>query len=252
MKNDRTQLSKNSGFTLIELLVAVGLMVVLVSVVVVVFVRSTQAVATANSLVEISQNGRALLNIMGREVASTLPVDSPNTHFIVRGLEASPIWLDQDPFPVNRSGAQCQVTKPLLDFFGRTTWMDNQEEPARKRNEIARICYRLRKDPQGSPFTPRSSRIILERVILVRKGDGNLQAWASDLYRANPQLKITYSIAYFDRSADGYLQPNPGEKISLAKLPPKIRFDLLVKKTERIESDRQMTREFLIPAGTTN
>ena len=165
---------RSRGFTLIELLVAVGLMVILISAVVVVFARSTQVFATAESLMKIFQNARAAMNIMGREIGSALPLDSDNQKFIICNPRTgqSIRWSGESNRPESLTGSgvasvvlKYSVTEPLLSFIGRTAWVDGTIVPAERVSGTAKIWYRLRRDQNG-PFSNAVSSVTLERVLL--------------------------------------------------------------------------------------
>jgi prepilin-type N-terminal cleavage/methylation domain-containing protein len=243
---------RSRGFTLIELLVAVGLMVILISAVVLVFARSTQVFATAESLMKIFQNARAAMNIMGREIGSALPLDSENQKFIICNPRTgnSIRWKSEASSISSLTGSGVtlpplvyQVTDPLLSFIGRTAWIDGTIIPAERVSGTAKIWYRLRRDQNG-PFSNAVSSVTLERVLLTPNANnpsssgtstafvpptsvGNhldgkapgkkITIWSSDVcqyIRFDPgSNQAIIHFDYFDRQTNRFKTPAAGAKL---------------------------------------
>ncbi len=77
----RRRYGKRSGFTLMELLVAVSLMVFLMTIVVQVFMTSTDIFNRAKAKTEIYQNARYALDRMGKEINNCLSMELGNQDF---------------------------------------------------------------------------------------------------------------------------------------------------------------------------
>ncbi len=158
--------SSRGGFTLMELLVAVGLMVILITAVVVVFVKSTQVFRKAESLMEIFQNARAAIGTVGREVAGSFPIDSNNQEFIIAnprsgaGTGTALQW--------ELTSGSVNWTIPLVVTITQTAWVDPPpvgNTAAPRVIGAAKVLYRLRNDPTGL-YRMTNTTVTLERVLL--------------------------------------------------------------------------------------
>ncbi|MBI4614226.1 MAG: prepilin-type N-terminal cleavage/methylation domain-containing protein [Planctomycetes bacterium] len=172
------------GFTLMELLVAVGLMVILITAVVVVFIKSTQVFRTAESLMEIFQNARAAVGTVSREVAGAFPLDSNNQEFIIYNPR------NGDAIDWTRTVAGVDYTRPFLVVITQTAWVDNSD-PGNPQRVVgaAKVIYRLRKDPTGIQRF-KSRTITMERALLKaeKRFNPGPATTAAELDQIDPEL----------------------------------------------------------------
>ncbi len=160
----RRRYGKRSGFTLMELLVAVSLMVFLMTIVVQVFMTSTDIFNRAKAKTEIYQNARYALDRMGKEINNCLSMELGNQDFRLGApRSAGSAWYggttsfsardDMDGFP---------VTAPYLVMITSTSWI---EATGKQVVGSARVVYRLKKNPV--PDTKASVTCTLQRVLYV-------------------------------------------------------------------------------------
>lgn len=164
LKTGFSRPGSRAGFTLMELLVAVGLMVILITAVVVVFVKSTQVFRKAESLMEIFQNARAAIGTVGREVAGSFPIDSNNQEFIIANPRNPATGTALRWGDVTGSGG-VTWTVPLVVTITQTAWVDSSVATAPRVVGAAKVLYRLRNDPVGL-YRMRNTTVTLERVLL--------------------------------------------------------------------------------------
>lgn len=67
-------MKRNAGFTLMELLVAVGLMVVLMTVIVTIFFRATDVMKINDARINIYENARSGMDILENDIKNAIPV----------------------------------------------------------------------------------------------------------------------------------------------------------------------------------
>lgn len=113
---------RNKGFTLIELLVAVALMLVLVGGVARIFKHTSDAMLLADATMTTTQNARAMMEIMARDLASVQVGDSPAAadNFLVQA-------------PANGTS--------FIEFDTIASWWDSANSNAGE--GVARVRYQL-------------------------------------------------------------------------------------------------------------
>ncbi len=197
----KTRFHRRRGFTLIELLVAVTLMVFLMTIVVQIFITSTDVFNRAKAKTEIYQNARYALDRMGKEINNCLSMELGNQDFRVgspRGSNA-PYWFgattsfsgtdDIDGFP---------VTGAFMVMITSTSWIDSTGKQV---VGSAKVVYRVKKNPV--PDTKASVTCTLQRVLY--KPDGSKGIAVADRLTDSSGKKVANldycQFLYFDPKA---------------------------------------------------
>lgn len=165
---------KRRGFTLMELLVAVTLMVFLMTIVVQIFLTSTDVFNRAKAKTEIYQNARYALDRMGKEINNCLSMELGNQDFRMgapRGSN-SPYWFGAGTtFPTTDDIDGFPVSAPFLVMITSTSWIDSTGKQV---VGSAKVVYRVKKNPV--PDTKRSVTCTLQRVLFKPDASGGISA----------------------------------------------------------------------------
>lgn len=165
-----------SAFTLIELIVAVGLMTVLMGTVAVVFLRSTDLFRRNEADQQIAASQRAALDMLSRDLAGCVPVESGAQRFILwdvsgrAGDDGETVVADpSSPLPDGAADAIQFVS--ATSFRGTTSTVH------------VTYCVDLSTDPEvmldgGSPRGMRTGRRLMSLKRIARRQAGN--AWETD------------------------------------------------------------------------
>lgn len=156
--------ARRGGFTLMELLVAIALMVFLMSIVVQIFITSTEVFNRAKAKTEIYQSARYALDRMGKEINNCLSMELGNQDFRVGAPRGSnvPYWYgvktsfsatDDDGMP---------VTAPYLVLITSTSWVDSSGKQV---VGSAKVAYRVKRNPV--PDTVAAVTATMQRVLFV-------------------------------------------------------------------------------------
>lgn len=130
MKNRR----RASGFTLIELLISIALMVLLLSAVTMIFINTTETVATQEARMQVYQNARYALDTMENDLFGCLSFDTPQPFIPNLNVPPPPpvplqaFWMENgtvaapgiDP-SYNTSGGHDRNSGDIISFRSTTT-----------------------------------------------------------------------------------------------------------------------------------
>src|SRR5579864_6797107 len=100
------------GFTLIELLISIALMMILIIAVTMIFVNTTETVATQEARMTVYTNARYALDIMENDLLGAFGLNAP-----------------KKPVVLGAPGSPPQTYVPT-DHIPQAFWMDNGELPA--------------------------------------------------------------------------------------------------------------------------
>jgi prepilin-type N-terminal cleavage/methylation domain-containing protein len=167
-----------AGFTLIELLISVVLMVILVGVVVVVFVNTSEVMTASEAKMEVYQNARAVFEIMARDMAG-IQVSTFRGMGIRQPTVYSTVYS-------NTSGEY------FVGFFTIGSW----RQPSGAGSGTAEIEYRLR-----STGSAGLGLVNIERALTYTNSVGTLVTTTNLLgqYVNNTGGALRFRIEYYNK-----------------------------------------------------
>ncbi len=134
---------QRSGFTLIELLVSIILMVILLSAVTLIFVRTTETVAISQARVTVYTNARYALDVMENDLLGCLPFNNGTQRMILENGRTNPAPGTGGPVvgtaPTATLGSHYSTSAGAaadLLLFRATTSVGNTVQ-------TAEVCYHL-------------------------------------------------------------------------------------------------------------
>ncbi len=165
-----------SAFTLLELLVAIGLMTLLMAMVAVIFLRSSDLFRKNSGEQQIAVNQRAALDLLARDVAGCVPVESGSqrlTCWDVLGRDGD----DGETVLANQSSPLPDGAADAIQFVSATSFRGASS------TVHVTYCVDLSTDPEvmldgGSPRGMRTGRRLMTLKRIVRRQAGN--AWETD------------------------------------------------------------------------
>lgn len=275
-----THRRRAAGFTLIELLVAIALMIFLMTLIVQIFVTSTQVFNRAKAKTEIYQNARFALDRMGKEINNIISAQLGTQDFRVGfpGSGAAP-WYGTGATTfhgVTEGGVAIQVSRPLLVMVSSTSWIDGSGQ---RQIGTAKVAYRVLRNPVPDAIATVSCT--LERSLFVPGNQATSDPWVGASNPGTYSMRIVDSagdtlpgedycqFVYFDESSiahiafqyfdidssdptkSTYRRPSGGTLMTFAALPPSLRVivDVIDEKDREI---RTLSRQFTIYAWESN
>jgi prepilin-type N-terminal cleavage/methylation domain-containing protein len=125
---------RQSGFTLIELLISIALMVMLLAAITMVFINTTETVATQEARMTVYQNARYALDIMENDLFGCLSFDTPQPFIPNLNLPPPPpvplqaFWMENGTISVsgvppsyNTNGGHDKNSGDIISFRSTTT-----------------------------------------------------------------------------------------------------------------------------------
>lgn len=195
-----------AGFTLVELLVAIGLMMILISSMVLIFVSTTTTVEINRSRIQIHNAARAALEQFARDLSSMLPMSGGSQRFWMRDGGELPI-ASADRHHIG-----------AWDTIGFTAVTSVKGVPT-----TAQVVYRLIKDPRGKTVEKLKDGILLagRQLYILRKELRNVDGGAlldptktGGVALDQPTAELCHYVVSFNleyMSASGqYSQIEPG------------------------------------------
>ncbi len=165
-----------SAFTLIELIVAIGLMTLLMSTVAVIFIRSSEFFRNNAGETQIAANQRAALDLLARDLAGCVPVESGEQRFTLWDVLGR-AGDDGETVVADPSSPRPDGAADAIQFVSTTSF----------RGAVCSVhvtyCVDLSTDPEvmldgGSPRGMRTGRRLMSLKRIVRRQVGN--AWETD------------------------------------------------------------------------
>ncbi len=125
---------REGGFTLIELLISIALMVILLGAVTMIFINTTETVATQDARMTVYQNARYALDIMENDLFGCLAFDTFQPYIPNLGVPPPPpvplqaFWMENGTTSVggadpsyNTSGGHDRYSADIISFRSTTT-----------------------------------------------------------------------------------------------------------------------------------
>lgn len=213
---------QNQAFTLIELLVAVTLMLLLVGAVATIFKQASNAMLLAESSMSITQNGRAIMETMSRDLIAVQPGTGAQEFKISKAVASGDIFLEFDTITTWRS-----TPTSLNGGQGR-----------------ARVCYKL---------DQKSGRWRIARGIKVGSETSFTESVIGE-YVATTSLEdgggnVSILVEYYDSATKLFVAaPAGGKSFTQTDLPSGIRVSMALTNRGR-DFSRPFSQVFWLAAG---